>query len=83
MANKNPYTIANQIALLKQRGMVFHNETEAFRVLGNISYYRLKGYWWEMQDDYVLHTFKPNTFFEDIINRYNLQLRPPFTTNIV
>ncbi len=71
MANKNPYTIANQIALLKQRGMIFHNETEAFRVLGNISYYRLKGYWWEMQDDYVLHTFKPTTFFEDIINRYN------------
>ena len=39
--------------------------------LKNISYYRLKGYWWEMQIDVITHTFKPNTYFEDVIDRYN------------
>lgn len=75
MANKIPYTIANQIALLKERGMTFRNETEAFHFLQNISYYRLKGYWWEMQEDNVLHKFKPNTYFEDIANRYDFDRR--------
>ena len=51
--------------------MLFHNEQEANHFLKNISYYRLKGYWWDMQSDYTLHTLKPNTYFEDIIERYN------------
>ncbi len=71
MANKPAYSIADQIALLKKRGMLFHNELTAHHFLGNISYYRLKGYWWDMQANYSLHTLKPNTYFEDIINRYN------------
>jgi len=77
MVNKPAYTIADQIALLKSRGMLFYNEPQAALYLSNISYYRIKGYWWDMQDDYTLHTLKPNTYFEDIINRYNFdrQLR--------
>lgn len=71
MVNKPAYTITDQIALLKQRGMLFTDENSASHFLKNISYYRLKGYWWDMQDDYTLHTLKPNTHFEEIINRYN------------
>lgn len=71
MINKNAYTIADQIQLLKSRGMFFRDETQASLLLKNISYYRLKGYWWDMQTDYSLHTLKPNTYFEDIIDRYN------------
>lgn len=71
MANKPAYTITEQIALLKQRGMLFRDEAHAPHFLENISYYRLKGYWWDMQDDQVLHTLKPNTYFEDIVDRYN------------
>ena len=73
--NKQAYSIADQIALLKQRGMLFHNETEASRNLGNISYYRLRGYWWDMQSDFVNHVFKPDTYFEDVIDRYNFDRR--------
>jgi abortive infection bacteriophage resistance protein len=51
--------------------MLFRNETQAAELLKNISYYRLKGYWWDMQTDYTLHTLKPNTYFEDIVERYN------------
>ncbi len=77
MTNKPPYTIDEQINLLKLRGMLFKEEANAQDLLKNISYYRLKGYWWDMQDDYSLHTFKPETYFEDVIARYNFdsQLR--------
>ena len=77
MVNKPAYTIDQQIALLKSRGMLFRNESQAAQYLSNISYYRIKGYWWDMQEDYTLHTLKPNTYFEDIISRYNFdrQLR--------
>ena len=71
MANKAPHTIAEQIDLLASRGMLFKNVANAPHFLQNISYYRLKGYWWDMQTDYALHTFKPDTYFEDIIDRYN------------
>ena len=77
MTNKPPYTIDEQINLLKLRGMLFKEEANAHDLLKNISYYRLKGYWWDMQDDYLLYTFKPDTYFEDVIARYNFdsQLR--------
>jgi Abortive infection bacteriophage resistance protein len=71
MSNKPAYSIEVQIALLKQRGMQFRNEANAPHFLKNISYYRLKGYWWDMQVDFTTHKLKPNTFFEDIIDRYN------------
>ena len=75
MANKTPYSIADQIALLKQRGMLFNDEQSAHHFLENISYYRLKGYWWDMQEDLTTHFLKPNTYFEDVIERYNFDRR--------
>ena len=77
MNNKPAYTISDQIALLKQRGMLFGNEALAYDLLKDISYYRLKGYWWDTQSDTQLHLFQPDTYFEDIIERYNFdrQLR--------
>jgi abortive infection bacteriophage resistance protein len=71
MPNKPAYTIAAQIELLKSRGMLFKNEADAHHFLSNISYYRLKGYWWDMQNDITNHTFNTGTYFEDIIDRYN------------
>jgi abortive infection bacteriophage resistance protein len=75
--NKVAYSIAGQISLLKQRGMFFKNEKQVGEQLKNISYYRLKGYWWDMQNDPVQHTFPPGIYFEDIIERYDFdrQLR--------
>lgn len=71
MAGKIPLTIADQVALLQQRDMKFKDITSAPHFLRNISYYRLKGYWWEMQDDKVNHHFSPNSYFEDVIDLYN------------
>ena len=71
MASKTPKTITEQIEILKKRGLLFKNEELAHCFLENISYYRLKGYWWEMQSDKVNHTFFDNTFFEDVVDLYN------------
>ena len=72
---KPAYTISDQIALLKQRGMTFNNETQAYCLLKNISFYRLRGYWWDMQIDTMQHTFRRDTCFEDIIERYDFDRR--------
>jgi abortive infection bacteriophage resistance protein len=69
--NKPAYTISDQLALLKQRGMLFRDTEKAHSLLKNINYYRLKGYWWDMQSDTVLHSFQPKVYFEDVIERYN------------
>lgn len=67
----NPITIAQQIQQLKDRGMLFHNEITASDFFANISYYRLKGYWWDMQSDSVNHSFLPDSYFETVLERYN------------
>lgn len=70
MTNKQSLNIDEQISLLKSRGMLFRDEIKAKEILKNISYYRLKGYWWEMQSDKINHQFKPNSYFEDVIEKY-------------
>ncbi|MFF0491410.1 Abi family protein [Nocardia sp. NPDC004068] len=39
-------TLAEQVTLLRERGMVIADEDAAMRTLGRISYYRLSGYWY-------------------------------------
>jgi abortive infection bacteriophage resistance protein len=68
---KDAKTIQAQIDLLKARNMAFWDEALATHFLSNISYYRLKGYWWEMQDDKVDHHFSDGSSFEDVIDLYN------------
>lgn len=68
---KPPKTIKEQIELLKEREMLFREISKAPFFLANISYYRLKGYWWEMQENTEEHTFKNGVFFEDVIDLYN------------
>jgi abortive infection bacteriophage resistance protein len=69
--NKPAYTILDQIALLKQRGMLFRIKTQAYNLLKNISYYRLKDYWRDTQSDTTQHIFQSGTYFEDIMERYD------------
>ena len=71
MPIKPARNINEQIQLLKDRGMLFRNEPNALSILQNISYYRLKGYWWDMQEDREQHTFNESTYFETVIERYN------------
>ncbi len=68
---KDPKTIQEQIDLLESREMLFRDIAKASHFLANISYYRLKGYWWEMQEDFEEHIFLENVYFEDVIDLYN------------
>lgn len=64
-------TISQQILQLQQRGLIIVNEEWAEHCLLSMGYYRLAGYWWPMQDNKTLHTFKANSRFEDVIALYN------------
>lgn len=68
---KQPQSIANQISMLKQRGLVFDDEGAAFQKLGVISYFRLANYWKPFESDKVNHIFKPNSKFENVLSLYN------------
>lgn len=70
---KRPLTLAEQVARLKHRGLIFDNETEATAYLFNISYYRLRAYTYPFQDngeDSDHHFTQPNINFKDIIALY-------------
>lgn len=79
---KKAFTIEEHINLLKnERGLNFRCEEKAKETLKRISYYRLKGYWWDLQmDKYELaeigkaeddHHFREGNYFEDVIEAYN------------
>lgn len=53
--DKQPISIADQVAVLKSRGMVFDNEHDAVSILENIGYFRLAGYWRTMELDSTQH----------------------------
>ena len=42
--NKTPLSFADQIALLKKRGLIINNEPKALSYLQEINYYRLSAY---------------------------------------
>jgi abortive infection bacteriophage resistance protein len=63
--------IKQQVSQLITRGLIIKDTSLAERYLSNISYYRLAGYWWPMQSNNIVHTFKPNSTFENVIAIYN------------
>lgn len=69
--NKPTISIKEQISQLKSRGLIINDENLAENFLSNVSYYRLAGYWWSMQYDKTLHSFKNNSSFENVIAIYN------------
>ncbi len=76
MIGKCPYkkpatTYAEQIALLKKRGMVIPDEAQAAYYVQHIGYYRLGAYWLPFEKDHSTHTFKPDTNFQTVLNLYH------------
>lgn len=74
---KSPLSITDQVALLKTRGLHFDDEVVATKFLSEVSYFRFVQYLRPMEADKRLHTFKPNSKFEDAVALYNFdtQLR--------
>ena len=72
---KHIQTFANQIGILKQRGMTFAGEAAAEAWLHRVSYYRMSGYWYPLLADRVNHTFKPGATFEQAVSLYEFDSR--------
>jgi hypothetical protein len=75
---------ADQVGLLKSRGLIIDDEAEAERLLSVIGYYRLSGYWYSfrrpldgaLRDDHFLEgtTFAQVVRLYDVDRRSKLQL---------
>ena len=68
--DKQPTDIPTQLAMLKQRGLIIHDEDTALRQLASISYFRLANYWKTFETDETTHTLANGTRLEDIIFLY-------------
>lgn len=69
--DKPAIDILAQIVCLKQRGLLFVDETKAAHYLSNISYYRLRAYTYPFQDNTnPEHPFTQKVSFEQIIELY-------------
>src|SRR5687767_11325897 len=66
--SKKALTIDEQIALLSERNLKIEDQERAKRYLESVSYYRLSGYMFHLQDKQ--NAFKQDTTFGDIINLY-------------
>jgi len=69
--NKPPTSIPEQIALLRERGLIISETSSVEHYLRHIGYYRLAGYWRFYQTDPVKHLFIDGASFEDVIAMYN------------
>jgi abortive infection bacteriophage resistance protein len=76
MAKKH-LTVPEQVALLRDRGMLIADDEQCVRTLETLGYYRLSGYWYQFRirsEDggsvETLEEFIPGTDFRDILRIY-------------
>lgn len=79
---KQSLSIADQMEILKSRGILFDDEQAAIECLKIISYFRLANYWKPMESDKVNHVFKPKGKFENVVALYNFDKRQRIRTLI-
>lgn len=70
MENKKPQTVQQQVELLQDRGMSL-DKAQALAMLSQVSYFRLKPYWWDMRDQESDGGFLDTADFSLVIDRYN------------
>ena len=70
MKNQKSLSVTEQIAYLRKRGMQL-NEIVARDILSNVSYFRLKQYWWDMRDQDTDEKFLPDSNLDLAVQRYD------------
>lgn len=68
--NKQPISIADQIAQLRARGLIIEDEVIANKTLSIISYFRFANYLRPYEADKSSHTFKQGKFFSNAVRLY-------------
>ena len=71
---KQALSIADQIALLKNRGHQIADESKATKFFGEVSYFRFVQYLRPMEADKATHQFKQNSRFEDAVALYEFDI---------
>ena len=81
---KPPLTFAEQLELLKSRGLIVTNQTKALNYLSRIGYYRLRPYAIEFQINSYTDQYRSDVYIEQIIGLYNFDrsLRSVFSEAI-
>lgn len=74
---KQAIPLADQILILRQRGLIIDDKADTLHVLGHVSYFRLAGYWRPFEQDKERHIFKPNSHFTTVVSlyRFDAELR--------
>jgi len=67
---KSFLSYAEQIALLKNRGLSFKDEAKTLNIFESVSYYRLSNYWQPFLKDKQNKLFKENIDFDDVFKLY-------------
>lgn len=67
---KPALSYADQLAQLKERGLLIENESFFLKVLEKKSYYRLSGYWYPLLADKQNHVFKDGASFTQAYEMY-------------
>ena len=69
---KPPFSIEQQIELLRSRGLLIPDGDRVARYLSHISYYRLRGYWipFEQPGTGPKHCFRQGTTFDQVLDLY-------------
>lgn len=77
-------TTEEQITILKQRGLLIDDVSQAIKTLDSISYFRLAGYWRHLEADPSTHLFKSGSRLSEVIDLYyfDKQLRALLFTAI-
>lgn len=63
-------SLADQVNLLKQRGLAIPSDDDANRFLERVNYYRLAGYLLPFEANHADHTLRPGTRLDDVIELY-------------
>jgi abortive infection bacteriophage resistance protein len=68
--DKPPKTFAEQVDLLRVRGLIIDDQATAEHYLSHLNYYRFAGYLLPFESDHATHEIVPGARFDDIINLY-------------
>ena len=70
MEHQQPRSVQQQVDSLQERGMKL-DEAKARDILSQVSYFRLKPYWWDMRDPESDDGFLDTADFSLVVDRYN------------
>jgi len=71
--NKPPLSLSEQVELIKKRGVIINDDSQAHKLLASIGYYRMSAYWYPFrmrENGHVLSEFEKETNFDQVIFLY-------------